>query len=171
MMKTFGIPATRELVSLPLDQDGNPDPSILNPDPTDESWTAPEVVPLVKIEKPAEISGKISVPEIVWFSDRVERQWITRDITPEEYKEKFPVPEVVQSHQLFAALSRAGISESSVQAVIDSMPDGQAKTESDIAFRRAPMIRRDHPIALAIAQALNLTEPEIDEIYRVAETI
>ena len=82
-----------------------------------------------------------------------------------------PVPESVLSHQLFTALSRHSISEATIAAIIAGMPEGQAKVEADLAFRRAPQIRRDHPIALGIAMALSLSTETVDEIFREAAEI
>ena len=82
-----------------------------------------------------------------------------------------PVPESVLSHQLFAALSRHNFPEVTIVAIINGMPDGQAKVEADLAFRRAPQIRRDHPIALGIAMALSLSTETVDEIFREATEI
>jgi hypothetical protein len=82
-----------------------------------------------------------------------------------------PVPVSVLSHQLFTALSRHSISEATIAAIINGMPEGQAKVEADLAFRRAPQIRRDHPIALAIATALSLSVETVDQIFREASEI
>ena len=82
-----------------------------------------------------------------------------------------PVPESVLSHQLFTALSRHNIPEATIAAIINGMPDGQAKVEADLAFRRAPQIRRDHPIALGIAMALSLSTETVDELFREAAAI
>jgi hypothetical protein len=96
-------------------------------------------------------------------------QWVAAKVATEVAPA--PIPESVLSHQLFTSLSRNGISEATIQAVVAGMPEGQAKIESDIAFRRAPQIRRDHPIALGIAQALQLTSETVDEIFREAAEI
>ena len=61
--KTVGLLPSQQLVSLLTDDEGN--------------WRdVPEgetVVPLIKIPKPATGAWE---PSLVWFSDRVERQWI-----------------------------------------------------------------------------------------------
>jgi hypothetical protein len=44
----------------------------LAPYPTPEDWVEPTIIPLVKIDKPE--SGEWN-PVVVWFEDRVERQW------------------------------------------------------------------------------------------------
>jgi hypothetical protein len=62
-MFTVGLVPSQQLVSLLTDDEGN--------------WRdVPEgqtVVPLVKIEKPAQGAWE---PNVVWFADRVERQWV-----------------------------------------------------------------------------------------------
>jgi hypothetical protein len=62
-MITVGLLPSQELVSLLTDEEGN--------------WRdVPEgqtVVPLVKIPKPEQGAWE---PNVVWFSDRVERQWV-----------------------------------------------------------------------------------------------
>jgi hypothetical protein len=73
-MKTYGVlfaDGTKELISIVLDDEGNPRLYTLAPCPTPEDWVEPTIVPLLKIEKP-EGDWK---PVVVWFEDRVERQW------------------------------------------------------------------------------------------------
>jgi hypothetical protein len=80
-MKTFGLiwpDGTQELRSIVLDDDGNPRMDTLEPNPKPEDWQAPQVVPLVKIEKP---EGAWE-PSVVWFEDRVERQWVAGTPAP-----------------------------------------------------------------------------------------
>lgn len=98
-------------------------------------------------------------------------RWVGQGNTPIQEAALNPVPESVLSHQLFTALSRHGIDETTISAIINGMPKGQAKVEAGIAFRRAPQIRRDHPIALGIAMALSLSTETIDEIFREAAEI
>lgn len=74
-MKTFGViyqDGRKEIVSIVLDEDGNPRPDTLRPYPTPEDWVDPQILPLVKIEKPGTGDWE---PIVVWFEDRVERQW------------------------------------------------------------------------------------------------
>ena len=73
-MKTYGVlfaDGTKELISIVLDDEGNPRLDTLAPYPTPEDWVEPAIIPVVKIEKP-EGDWK---PVVVWFEDRVERQW------------------------------------------------------------------------------------------------
>lgn len=74
-MKTYGVifaDGTKDLISIVLDDDGNPSMDTLTPYPTPEDWVNPQIVPLIKVESP--LDGEWS-PVIVWFEDRVERQW------------------------------------------------------------------------------------------------
>jgi hypothetical protein len=81
-MKTFGLiwpNGAQELRSIVLDDDGNPRMDTLEPNPKPDDWQAPQVLPLVKIEKPAQGAWE---PNVVWFEDRVERQWVAGTPAP-----------------------------------------------------------------------------------------
>lgn len=86
-MKQFGLVSTRELISIPLDDAGNPRLETLAPTPTPDDWTPPAVVPLVKLEQPSHDPATHRCEAVlVWYEDRVERDWqITAKIaTPDE---------------------------------------------------------------------------------------
>ena len=68
-MFTVGLVPSQQLVSLLTDDEGN-----WRDVPEGES-----VVPLVKIPKPAEGAWE---PNVVWFEDRVERQWVAGTPAP-----------------------------------------------------------------------------------------
>jgi hypothetical protein len=75
-MRTYGVihpNGTQELVSIVLDDAGEPRLDTIRPYPTPEDWVDPQIVPLVKLDKPEEGEWE---PHIVWFDDRVERQWL-----------------------------------------------------------------------------------------------
>jgi hypothetical protein len=95
-MKQFGLVSTRELISIPLDDDGNPRLDTLAPTPTPDDWTPPEIVPLVKLDKPADTLTHYSEPKLVWFADRVERDW-----------EIIPIPEATLEQQASEAARKA----------------------------------------------------------------
>ena len=64
-----------------------PHPEPINRDPDAYPgliWTPPTVVPLVKMPAPTVAAGQTVDPELEWYPDRVERDWIVRDMTPEE---------------------------------------------------------------------------------------
>jgi hypothetical protein len=74
-MKTFGVifqDGRQELISIVLNEEGNPRMDTLVPYPKPDDWIDPIILPLVKIEKPEEGEWE---PIVVWFEDRVERQW------------------------------------------------------------------------------------------------
>jgi hypothetical protein len=84
-MKTFGLTDTQELVSIVLDDDGNPRLDTLKPADAGEDWAPPRLVPLVKLLQPAhDEATQTCEPLLVWHDDRVERDWTIRDLTPEE---------------------------------------------------------------------------------------
>ncbi len=75
-MKTYGLifaDGRKELASVGLDEDGNPRIETIRPYPCPEKWVDPTLVELVKIECPSPESDY--EPFLVWFDDRVERQW------------------------------------------------------------------------------------------------
>jgi hypothetical protein len=74
-MKTYGViyaDNRKELVSIVLDENDEPRMDTLRPYPTPEDWVDPQILPLVKLDKPEEGEWE---PVVVWFEDRVERQW------------------------------------------------------------------------------------------------
>lgn len=75
-MITHGViwaDGTKELRSILVDENGNLRiEDSLKSNPREENWVAPQIVPLIKIEKPQEGNW---TDTLVWFEDRVERQW------------------------------------------------------------------------------------------------
>jgi hypothetical protein len=74
-MRTYGLifaDGRQELCSIVLDENDEPRIDTIRPYPTPEDWVDPMIVPLVKLEKPEEGDWQ---PIVVWFEDRVERQW------------------------------------------------------------------------------------------------
>lgn len=64
-----------------------PQPEPINRDPAAYPgllWTPPVVVPLVKLHAPTVAAGQTADPVLEWYPDRVERDWVVRDMTPEE---------------------------------------------------------------------------------------
>ena len=77
-MKTYGLiypDGRQELASIVLDDEGEPRLDTLRPYPCPEDWVDPQIIPLVKLDKPEE--GEWT-DTLVWFDDRVERQWVAR---------------------------------------------------------------------------------------------
>lgn len=75
MLKTYGLifpDGRKEIASVVLDEDGNPRIDTIRPYPLPDGWEDPRLVEVVKIDKPAEGEWE---PVVVWFENRVERQW------------------------------------------------------------------------------------------------
>lgn len=75
-MRTYGLlypDGRRELASIVLDDQGEPRPDTIRPYPVPEDWVDPQIIPLVKQDKPE--TGEWT-DTLVWFEDRVERQWL-----------------------------------------------------------------------------------------------
>lgn len=83
-MKTFGRTDTQELISVVLDEAGQPRLDTLKPQHAAEDWAPPPLVPLVKLPRPEITVTQACEPVLAWFADRVERGWSVRDKTPEE---------------------------------------------------------------------------------------
>ncbi len=78
-----------------------------------------------------------------------------------------PAPPITR-RQLRLTLVRNGVSLSSVEAAIASMPDGLGKEEAQIEWADASTFSRLHPTLLLIAAALGLTETQIDAMWEEA---
>jgi hypothetical protein len=77
-MKTYGViyEDKKELISIVLDDEGNPRLDTLKPHDAGDGWEPPTIIPLVKLPEPEYNSDTEFIePDIVWFEDRVERQW------------------------------------------------------------------------------------------------
>lgn len=80
-----------------------------------------------------------------------------------------PAPPLeVTRAQARIAMSRAGISVEMVDAVIDAMPDGQAKTEMRLWWTDSNAFQRNHPAVIALAPALGLSAGQVDDLFAVA---
>lgn len=74
-MKTYGLLPSQTLASLTTDDNGDFLP------PLDEGVTA---IPLVKVPAPEVTPTQVANPVLVWFDDRVERQWVVTERTMTE---------------------------------------------------------------------------------------
>ena len=74
-MRTYGLiypDGRQELASIVLDENDEPRIDTIRPYPVPEDWVDPVIIPLVKEDMPTE--GEWT-DILVWFDDRVERQW------------------------------------------------------------------------------------------------
>jgi hypothetical protein len=79
-----------------------------------------------------------------------------------------PVPQSVSMAQGLIALDRAGITEVVIEDMIAAMPEGSAKREASIWFRRSNDMHRRHPAVLTLAGLLGLTDEQVDDLFRSA---
>jgi hypothetical protein len=113
-------------------------------------------------EMPADMAGGIEVP-----TGPLDGRQIWKD------GEWLPLaPAIVLSpvtrRQLRLTLIREGIALSSVEALIEAMPDGLEKEEAKIEWADAQTFNRNHPTLLLIAQALSLSPAKVDEMWTKA---
>lgn len=82
-----------------------------------------------------------------------------------------PVPQSVSARQIRLWLVQHGISLATVEAAIDSIPDQQTRDTVRVEWEYAPYVERTHPWLVPMAQALGMTEAQIDQAFREAVTI
>lgn len=80
-----------------------------------------------------------------------------------------PVPEVVSARQARLALLNAGLLDGA-EAALEALPSPQREAAL-IEWEYATEIRRDHTLIAAIAAALSLTEPQVDDLFRSAASL
>jgi len=96
-LKTVGLVPSQQLVSLLTDDEGN------YRDVPEIDGVQQAVVPLVKIPKPEQGAWE---PNVVWFEDRVERQWVEGTPAPAQtYTAEQIVSQYFSAYQI-AALQR-----------------------------------------------------------------
>jgi hypothetical protein len=109
-MKTYGLiwpNGEKELRSIVLDDEGNPRVDTLQPNPLPDDWQEPQILPLIKLPQPDQGAWE---PNVVWFDDRVERQWIVGTLAPAP---TFTAEQIVSRHfspYQIAALQRLELS-------------------------------------------------------------
>ena len=109
-MLTVGLVPSQQLISLLTDDEGN-----YRDVPEGES-----VVPLVKIPKPEQGAWE---PSLVWFSDRVERQWVAGTPAPVA---TFTAEQIVS--QYFSPYQIAALSRLEMALIQANKPLGPAMT-------------------------------------------
>ncbi|CUX20331.1 MULTISPECIES: hypothetical protein [Agrobacterium tumefaciens complex] len=75
----------------------------------------------------------------------------------------------ITRRQLRLTLVRNGISLAAVDAAIAALPEGLEKEEAQIEWADASEFERTHPTLVLIASSLNLTELQVDTMWRQAE--
>jgi hypothetical protein len=81
------------------------------------------------------------------------------------------VPKSVSARQIRLWLVQHGISLAAVQSAIDAIPDLLQRDIVQIEWEYAPYVERAHPMLIPLAQALGLTEEQVDQAFREAAGI
>ena len=87
-----------------------------------------------------------------------------------------PVPDAASPATIRVALRRLhGIGnaalDATVGAVLASISDPGERDDAETLWMYSVSIRRDHPLVAAVGAALQLTDVQVDEVFRVAATV
>ena len=149
-MFTVGLVPSQQLVSLLTDDEGN--------------WRdVPEgqtVVPLVKIPKPEQGAWE---PNLVWFNDRVERQWIAGTPAPAP---TFTAEQIVS--QYFSAYQIAALQRLEMALLAANKPLGPAMTAAKTWLEAVMLGWAINPVA---APAAAFGEPSVSFEQASAEAV
>lgn len=84
---------------------------------------------------------------------------------------QIPVPETVSARQIRLWLINNGINLTQVDIAIDNIEDPIAKQITKVEWEYAPYIERNHPMLEPLAQALGLSQSDIDTAFIQASNI
>lgn len=120
------------------------------------------VVTFVRIDVPdgwAPPDGCTAVPD-----DELPAGWQRAEDEP-------PVPQSVTARQVRLWLVRHGVQLASVDAAIDTIQDATTRDSVRVEWEYAPYVERSHPWLVPLAQALGLSEAQVDAAFREAASI
>lgn len=93
-----------------------------------------------------------------------------RDATPEEMKELQQIgkakniPQIITARQLRLALLEKGVDINKIDKIINALPEEQ-KTVAQISWEYAHTFERNNPMLLQVAEAIGITEEELNDIF------
>lgn len=87
-------------------------------------------------------------------------------VVPEQY-----TPETVSARQIRLWLLQNGVSLQMVNSAISAIEDPILRDSVAIEWEYAPYVERNHPMLLPLAQALGLTEQDINRCFIEASNI
>ena len=87
-------------------------------------------------------------------------------VVPEQY-----TPETVSARQIRLWLLQNGVSLQMVNSAISAIEDPIVRDSVAIEWEYAPYVERNHPMLLPLAQALGLTEQDINRCFIEANNI
>lgn len=109
--------------------------------------------------------------------------WVAEGNTPDPYPVLFSsIPQVISDRQFFHMLAKTGMITkeealaavktgtipSSMTAILNSVPDPEARFDAEMLLSGAIEFRRDHPLTVMIGMSQGKTPEEIDDFFRVA---
>jgi hypothetical protein len=80
------------------------------------------------------------------------------------------VPQTVTPRQIRIALVMSGISISTIEAMIDSLPEPD-RSITRITWEYSVEFQRNNPLLNAIAPIFGFTQQQIDELFQLASTL
>lgn len=86
-------------------------------------------------------------------------------------EDESPVPQSVTARQIRLWLVRHGVSLASVDAAINAIPEAPTRDSVRVEWEYAPYVERSHPWLVPLAQALGLSEAQVDAAFREAASI
>lgn len=110
------------------------------------------------------------------FADLENLKWVeesyVRNLSQQEIDQRKPgAPNSCTPRQLRIALIRSGISLASVENELNNIQDPVEKEIAIAEWEYALDIQKDHPLLIMMAQKLNITEQQINNIFTLAVTL
>lgn len=96
--------------------------------------------------------------------------WVLAPLNPEPMSVVPSVPVSVSMRQAKRALLNAGLLDAADMAIA-GIADDTARRAAQIDWTSATEVRRDWPLVAAIAQALSLTDQQIDALFVAASQL
>lgn len=106
-------------------------------------------------------------------TQRVSVVWNVRDLTAEEKRAR--IPSVVTMRQGRLAMLQTPYGETTLLAMVDStlaaIEDPIQRQAAQIDWEFAAEINRNFPLVQQLSSALNLTEEQLDDLFKLASTL
>jgi hypothetical protein len=129
--------------------------------------------------KPDLTSEQVARVSVIYADDIALFESITEagkvHTTPEPPPEPLPVPESITAWQAQAALKLTPLGDGTlydaVVAALAALPDGPEKVVAQTAFEKDAKFVRSSPTIAAIASALGLTSEQVDDLFRLGDSL
>lgn len=109
-----------------------------------------------------EIGASFSThPTAVVGAERIGDEWVVRS----------PAPQEVTRFQALAALHLTEYGGGTLLEATQGYMDSEADPVTVLAYQNAQVFRRDSPTILALASHFELTDEQVDDLFRMAATI